>query len=308
MIEMLLTWSRVRKAAAAALGAVAVVASAAAGTSGATSAVRPVKAASHPVAAEAFAEEVLAMAPTPPGAAPWTAALPPLLAEPGTSVAIRGLIDLHRVYVVPFQLSQSAVIRQLPVGTRVTTSGSGGGPQGFDSSFVATVPTVGPNEYLAQLVYTMTTVGVRKLLRVDAQVVWVASRSAAETIPTPATAHVTGFNLVSAAGLPTRSVTVQLGAAQSGRLAAVINSLPLGAGVMCMEDPEAYSVTFKPLNGSPQITVTGEMCGFTVEVSVGGTSRAPLHDGRCSLLRAVSAVLPASAIGTRNAAKDCAAG
>lgn len=250
------------------------------------------------------------MAPIPPGASAWTAALPPLLAAPATSVGIRGLIDIHQVYLVPFQLSQRAVTGQLPPGAKVTTSGSGGGPQGSDTSFVVAMPTLGPHEYLAQIVYTMTTVGVRELLRVDAQVVWVPSRPAAEAIPTPVTADVTGFNLISLAslaGAPVHSITVRLGPGQSGRLAAVVDSLPRGAGVLCMEDAETYSITFLPLSGASPVTVTGHLCGSAVDISVGGRSWPTLHDGRCLLLRAVSAVLPRSAAGTHNAAKDCGA-
>ncbi len=305
---MRLSWHRARNVAAAALAAIVVAASAAAGTSGARSPSTPPGFSSHPAAAQAFAEEVLAMAPIPPGANAWTAKLPPMLAAPATSVAIRGLIDIHQVYLVPFQLSQKAVTGQLPPGTKVTTSGSGGGPQGSDTSFVVAVPTLGPHEYLAQIVYTMTTVGVHELLRVDAQVVWVPSRPAAEGIPTPDTAEVTGFNLISLAGYPVDSITVRLGPEQSGRLAAVVNSLPRGAAVLCMEDANAYSITFQPLSGAHPITVTGHLCGSAVDISVGGASWPPLHDGRCLLLRVVSAVLPRSAAGTRNAAKECVAG
>ena len=265
-------------------------------------------------AGEQFAAQVLASAPIPPGAQPWTAAPPAVLADPMQSVGVSGLVDVHALYVIgePAGLADtdpldSWVLAHRPAGAVIQSTGSSGGPDGDATGFALSLPTSGPNESLKMLLYATTaTSGGEYVLRVDAQVVWVPDRPAAEAIPPPAGADLTGYATTSFLNASDGPVSIHLGEAQSTRLADAINALALAPGSICKEDALLYTITFYPLSGSGlAYDVSGWLCPKNVDVGVGATRLPPLNDHGCSLLRLVAGLLPAKAAGTVGAVADC---
>jgi hypothetical protein len=266
-------------------------------------------------AGEQFAAQVLASAPLPPGAQEWTATPPAVLATPMQSIGVSGLIDIHELYLVDEPASPALsnplngyVRAHLPAGSKEMGGGSMFGPSGDATGFFLSLPTSGPSQSLAMLLYATTaTSGGQYVLRVDAQVVWVPDRSSSEAIPPPAGAQLTGFATLSAANPSSGPVSVQLGEADSARLAAAVNALPLAPGTFCMEDSLLFTITFQPppFSSSPSYSVSEDLCGATVYVSVGATHLPALSDTGCSLGHLVAGLLPARAAGTRSAAADC---
>jgi hypothetical protein len=262
-----------------------------------------------------FAAQVLASAPIPPGARPWAAAPPAALDAPMLSVGVSGLIDVHALYVVgePAGLSDtdpldSWVLAHRPAGAMIQSTGSSSGPDGDATGFVLSLPTSGPNESLAQLIYeTTASTGGDYVLRIDAEVVWVPDRSGTEAIPTPVGAQLTGFATLSAANPSSGPVTVQLGEAAGARIAAAVNALPLAPGTFCMEDSLLFIITFQPppFSFNPSYSVSEDLCGSTVYVSAGATHLPALSDTGCSLRRLVASLLPAAAVGTRETVDSC---
>jgi hypothetical protein len=265
-------------------------------------------------AGEQFAAQVLASAPLPPGAQEWTAP-PPADLDSVQTVGISGLIDLHELYLVGEPATSDGsgsldryALAHLPPRSSLASGNSGGGPQGMTSGFSVSLPTSGPNEDWAQILYETTNAPAGGyVLRVDAQVVWVPDRSPADAIPAPAGAQVTGYTAISAMNSSTGPVTAQLGEADGARLAAAVNALPLAPGTFCMEDSLLFTITFQPppFSSSPSYSVSEDLCGATVYVSVGATHLPALSDTGCSLRHLVAGLLPARAAGTRSAAADC---
>lgn len=298
-----------RNGVVAALTAAALVAAVGIGASGAVPHVPtspPVPLFGTPMdaaASDAFAARTLALAPIPSGASSWTGSPPAPLQEP-MSVGVSGLVDVDELFeMTPLAEPLSTyVLAHLPPGAKITTSGYGSGPNGSSAEFVVSLPTSGPNESLALLVYTTTPVGSEEVVRVDAEVVWVPNRPAGEDIPTPVTATLTGFRTVSAAFGAVGPVTVALDPQQSARLARLVNALPLGPESFCAEDAEVFSISFVVQNASGgSYQVTGSLCGRAVRLTVDGAARPLLSDAGCSLFDAVRALLPSSAAGSRGA-------
>jgi hypothetical protein len=268
-----------------------------------------------------FAAQVLASAPIPPGAQPWTAAPPAVLDAPMEGVGESPLIDLHELYLVdepaganltapsPAQSSplDSYVLAHLPPGSSLQSSGGEGGPGGYAVGFAVSLPTSGPHESLAMLLYATTaTTDGKYVLRVDAQVVWVPDRSPADAIPPPASAQLTGYASLSAMNPSSGPVTVQLGEADSGQLAAAVNALPPAPQSMCSENSLLFTIAFTPRSGAGSTYVVSEWaCSSVVDVSVGATELPPLHDAGCVLLSLVQSDLPAQAAGTKSAVAAC---
>jgi hypothetical protein len=270
---------------------------------------------SAPASGEQFAIQVLDQAPIPPGAQPWNAAPPAVLDVPPQTIAIGGLIDLHELYLVdePAVFGQhspleSYVLGHLPAGSRIIGGNSGFGPAGSSTGFFASLPASGANENLAQLLYeTTANTGGGYVLRIDAQVVWVPDRSGADSIPLPGGAELTGYATLSLANPSSGPVTVELGKADSDRLAAAVDALPLAPRSFCMEDALLFTITFRPPSFSlnPTYSVSEDLCGSTVDVSAGATSLPALSDTGCTLRHLVAALLPAAAAGTRGAVENC---
>jgi hypothetical protein len=271
--------------------------------------------ASASASGEQFAIQVLDQAPIPAGAQPWTAAPPAVLEVPPQSIAISGLIDLHELFLVDEPASfdqdspfESYVRAHLPPGSRIIGGNSGFGPDGSSTGLFASLPTSGPNEYLAQLLYeTTANAAGGYVLRVDAQVVWVPDRTGTGSIPLPGGAELTGYATLSLANPSSGPVTVELGQADSGRLAAAVDALPLAPRTFCMEDALLFTITFRPLafTGHPTYTVSEDLCGSTVYVRTGATLLPALNDTGCTLRRLVLGLLPAAAAGTRGALVYC---
>jgi len=159
------------------------------------------------------------------------------------------------------------------------------GPSGDATGFFLSLPTSGPSQSLAMLLYATTaTSGGQYVLRVDAQVVWVPDRSSSEAIPPPAGAQLTGFATLSAANPSSGPVSVQLGEADSARLAAAVNALPLAAGDILHGrlPPSSPSPSSLPLQLQPQLLGVRGPLWATVEVSVGATHLPALSDTGCS--------------------------
>lgn len=247
--------------------------------------------------AQAFAREVLGIAPVPAGATVWRGAPPTALASV-LSVGVEPLTDLHELYAVTVPPSAAGIVARLPSGAAVTTSWNGSGPEGGSTGFVVSVPTAGPNQYLAQLVYSTLSGGAADVLRIDAEVVWVADRPSSETIPSSVRAVLTGFRTISAASGAAGPLSVNLDPTQSARLSAIVDALPLGATAICAEDAELYAIHFQAGSGATY-TVTGSVCGRAVRLSIDGHAQPLLSDRACSLLDAVRSLLPPSAAGSR---------
>jgi len=274
--------------------------------------------AGHPVAAPAsadqFAIQVLDSAPVPPGAQPWTAA-PPAVLNGWMSVAVSGLVDLDALYLVNDPgltgLLDNWVAEHLPRGATESGYGEFGSPSGDAEGFTVSLPTSGPNEYLAQLEYETTEAGGGAyVLRIDAQVVWVPDRSGSERIPLPAGAELTGYTTLSLANPSSGPVSVQLGEAAGARLAAAVNALPLAPETVCAEGSLLFTITFQPpaFSPNPTYSVSEDSCGSTVSVSESTGQLPALRDSGCSLRRLVASLLPPPAVGTRGSVAYCQPG
>lgn len=266
--------------------------------------------ASGPASGQQFAEQELSLAPLPAGATAWTAVAPAALDTPALSVGSGDLTDVHALYEVDQPAGRAmsdAALAQLPAGSSVGTRFTGGLPDAQIVGFAVSLPTSGPNESSAQLVYaTAPAADGAYVLRIDAQVVWVPDRPPVDVISPPASAHLTGYANLSLANPSSGPVTVPLGEVDSIRLADAINALPLAAPGMCMENSLLYTITFYPMNGSGQTDdVSGWFCPRDVDASVGATHLPPLNDDGCHVIRLVLGFLPPQATGTRSFAPTC---
>jgi len=280
----------------------------------ATGFARTTPAAAPPASADQYAIQVLDSAPIPPGEQAWTAQ-PPADLNSVQTVAISGLIDLHQLYLVGEPAAPDGsgsldryVLARLPAGSSYAGGNSGNGPQGMTSGFAVSLPTSGPNEHWAQLIYESTNApGGGYVLRIDAEVVWVPDRSGTEMIPPQAIAQLTGYTTLSDMNPSSGPVNVELGEADSARLAAAVNGLPVAPESFCAEDSLLFTITFEPpsFSSSPSYMVSEWACGSTVYVSVGATRLPALSDTACSLRRLVAGLLPAAAGGTREAVDRC---
>ena len=260
---------------------------------------------------ELFAQRVLGEASIPPGARSTSKVVSTWLASPLETLGVGGLIDLHRLYLVDESpaFAEGYIEAHLPRGAKVTSTGNSSSPTGTASGVVVSLSTSGPNEYLAQLAYDLVPVGGTNdtELRVDAQTVWLPSRSAGELAPGGGVLQVTGFSQTSPAGASSGPVTVRLDSTQARRLRAVLDALPLGPPTMCAENSLLYRIVFRPAAGAaPSFEADGWACPAAVVVTEHGRKMAPLYDSDCSLLHAVVEVLPAhEANGTRYASAGC---
>jgi hypothetical protein len=310
---------RVRRLAVAATGvvmALAVLPAALASSgqseaaSGPASPALPAQATGTPPASGAkFASQVLSSAPLPPGAQPWTAAPPAVLDTPMQSVASDGLTDVHALYLVDQSAGPALlqhVLANLGAGATMQSTGSSGGPSGDSVGFAVSLPTTGPDESSAELLYATTQLPDGDyVLRIDAQTVWVPTRSPDDAIPEPAGAQLTGYATISAMNSSSGPVTIRLGEADSVELAGVINALPIAAPAMCSEDSLLSTITVYPMNGSGPVRVQEWLCPKVVDVSFGGAKPVLLNDSGCSVIRLVAGLLPAQATGTRSAVQYC---
>jgi hypothetical protein len=265
-----------------------------------------------PGSAEQFATQVLSEAPVPPGAQLWMGTAPTPLAEPIQAPADSDLTDLSELFSVdepagpPTEAMDGYVLAHLPTGSSYVGWQSGGARYGAAEAtdFTVALPTTGSNEYLAWLLYATTAApGGGYVLRIDSQTIWVPNPPAAEVIPRDVTADLTGYTRLSLSNPSSGPVSVQLSEVASSELAAAIDELPPAPQGMCMENALLYTIVFSPSGDATQsYEVTGWVCGQVVEVTEGGTSLPPLHDTQCALIGLVVSLLPATAVGTDDAA------
>jgi hypothetical protein len=131
-----------------------------------------------------------------------------------------------------------------------------------------------------------------------------ATTDAAGTAPAVTQATVTGYKSGSAALQSSGPVTVALRGKTAADLGQVLNSLPEGGTMACMENVLLYNITFALSSSHKTIEVAGYACVAAVQVTEDG--KATLRtDNHCTLLAAVRKVLPASAVTTQQDSPAC---
>jgi hypothetical protein len=247
-----------------------------------------------PTSADSYAGRVLADAVIPPGARATTTVNSDFLKQPFQTVGTEGLVDIHGFYVIDElpDAVQTYITTHLPQGASLAGTGVLGGPNGVAHGIEVSLPTSGANENYAELVYEIVSDGTGSSeFRVDAQVIWVANRSADELAPAGAAVDVTGFSQTSLASASSGPVTIKLTSAEADRLRTVANSLPIAPPPSCMEDALLYKVDFQ-ISTSQSLEFDGYECESTVLVSNNHIALSPLNDAGCHLLAAVVSVLP----------------
>ena len=199
---------------------------------------------------------------------------PDLTAAPTTEDTQR-MATAYALFTMPGGTSSATladfVDAHLPAG--LTHSGDGavrGGPNGdVEYTTYEGAPTgafEGP-----QLLVTTEQAGPVTGVRIDAQVVWLPVRTAAETVPTTGVSATLEDLLAGAS--PHAALT--LGSADAKRLAAILNALPTasdgkhGCPALTWEATLTFATT-------PSTVVSVDSCG--VNVSVGGVDQPALAD------------------------------
>jgi hypothetical protein len=258
--------------------------------------------------AVADAARIIASFPVPPGAARSARAPSPLLGAPPEGPATPDVVTATRWWTAPGrpQAVLAWVAAHLPAGFALGGQGSGGyGPrvrvrpgvtrppqtvqhpdEWFDQFDLPVVPNVLTQRWL--LVDVAAAGGGRTAIRVDAQVVWLPARPAAERMPRQArvvtVAPVFGVGSVSARDRRADPAVTITDPAKVAAIAAVVDGLPVfPPGTMsCPADfGSKIRLTFRASRNGPVLAqVTGDDSGCEgVSVVVGGTSQPALGDG-----------------------------
>jgi hypothetical protein len=125
-----------------------------------------------------------------------------------------------------------------------------------------------------------------------------ATADATSSAPAPAQAKVTGYKSGSASLQSSGPVTVIVRGNAAAHLGQVLNSLPKGGTMECMENELLYNITFAYSSPHKTIEVAGYACVAAIQVTEDGKTTLRT-DSRCTLLAAVRKVLPVSAVTTR---------
>jgi hypothetical protein len=131
-----------------------------------------------------------------------------------------------------------------------------------------------------------------------------ATANATSTAPAVTQATVTGYKQGSPAVQSSGSVTVVVRGKTAAYLGQVLNRLPKGGTMECMENVLLYSITFTLSNSRKTIDVAGYACVAAVQVTQDGKTTLRT-DNHCTLLAAVRKVLPASAVTTEQGSLAC---
>ena len=131
-----------------------------------------------------------------------------------------------------------------------------------------------------------------------------ATADTASTAPAVTQATVTGYKSGSPALQSSGPVTVVLRGKTAAHLAQVLNSLPKGGTMDCMENVLLYNITFVLSSSHKTIDVAGYACVAAVQVTEDGKTTLRT-DNHCTLLAAARKVLPASAATTRQDSPAC---
>jgi len=124
------------------------------------------------------------------------------------------------------------------------------------------------------------------------------------TAPTVTQATVTGYKTGSPAFESAGPVTVVLHGKTAADLDHILNSLPKGGSMDCVENVLLYNITFALTGSHKTIDVDGYGCVAAVAVTVDGKTTLRTDKG-CTLLAAVRKVLPARAVATQQGAAAC---
>lgn len=250
-----------------------------------------------PGSARAFARDVLGEAVIPPGSVRTTIGRQSILATPVASPAVKGLTDLNHAYKVARPESGVLAFEKahLPRGTHLAAIGRNC-HKGATSNFILlSVPVAGSHEYSAGLAIGIVPLTARSsLLRVDAQVVWEASRPASEKAQASAALQLTVFRSNQVGG----NLTVTIRGAHERAVTGLLNSMPLGAPSQCAERDPLYQLDY--VSPSSSFRATGYGCAGTVLAAVDGRAAAPLHDGNLGLVRLLNSFLSARLQISRN--------
>jgi hypothetical protein len=218
-------------------------------------------------AAEAEAHRLLALVPV--GGETYTGALPRSLAAPAISPANRNLVDEHRVWTTT--TAPDAVVANMrahpPTGLKEGGGGSSSGPAQDTVRFATLVPTQGPTQAWRALVVSAVHSGGDTFVRVDAEVVWLPTRSPGEWAPYRTEA-------VLANGHPVTDAT------KVRALVAAFNREPTDTGAVrhCPGDTgERTRVEFVAPAGTHRVIATAGFCGL-VTVTVDGHTATTLQD------------------------------
>jgi Peptidase A4 family len=244
-----------------------------------------------PQSAGTFARDVLAEAVIPPGAVLTKIQRGSALAAPLASPAVKQQTDLDDAYKVGRSVSSVLAfeITHLPRGAHLLGTGSNCSGGTVSPFVLESVPVSGGHEFNAMLAVGITPTGKNSsLLRVDAQTVWVASRSAAEKAQRNSVLKLTILGSSPARG----NVTVLLRGAQEQAVTSRLNSLPLAAATQCAERDPLYQLRYT--NPSASFLATGYGCSDTVLVQADGRASAPLHDRGLSLIGLMNGFLPST--------------
>lgn len=131
-----------------------------------------------------------------------------------------------------------------------------------------------------------------------------ATADATSTAPTVTQAKVTGYKSGSPALQSSGPVTVVLRGKAAAHLDQVLNSLPKGGTMECMENVLLYNITFALSSSHKTIDVAGYACVAAVQVTEDGKTTLRT-DNHCTLLAAVRKVIPASAVTTQQDSPAC---
>ena len=223
-----------------------------------------------------------------------------ILATSGAAPAIKGLTDLDGAYKVA--MSATAVrtyeTKHRPKGAHLESSGSNCNDGKSALIMVMSIPVAGTHEYSATLTIGIAALSAHStLLRLDAQVSWVASRPGSEKAQVDASLELTVYRSNQFGG----NVTVGLSGTQQQEVTKRLNSLPLAATAQCAQSDPLYQLQYDSPSSSLQ--ATGYACAGTVLVTADGKPAAPLNDRSLSLVGLMNQFLPsAEAIGTTNSA------
>ncbi|MGD0054002.1 MAG: hypothetical protein ABSC34_01005 [Acidimicrobiales bacterium] len=265
--------------------------------------------------AASIARQLLAQVVLPPSSQIAHPVTSPVCQCAGTPGEV-GIVSMHHYFVVPGSPTalESFLTSHLPPGgsydgsTGTTQTSGGVGIISIDITFSAN----GPHLYLKQLAYSMTRrTASTSWLRVDSQVLWIPSRSAAQEITGAISATATGYQKISLMG-STGATQVHLTAKQLAKLVDIVNALPPAPTSECMENVNAFLVTLRLSNGDELRIYNGDCDGFFESVSQmsGETtvSRYTVSDRSCELLADVGTFFRAnSAKGTHQALTTCEA-
>lgn len=232
--------------------------------------------AAAPTSATQFAHDVLNEIAVPPHGAPSTIAKGSILATAFATPYIAGLTDVHKAFKVPLGLAaaESYETHHLARGAKVVSKGANCVAGKTVLTLLESVLLSGNHEYSAQIAVGLMSLSAHStLLRGDAEVSWVPTRSTSERAPAGAPLSLTVYG-----GGPAGGGTTTTGVTGSDQIAvtSMLNKLPLAPSVQCAESAPMYQLQWGA--GVSSFVATGYSCGGMVSVSSDGKAAARLLD------------------------------